>query len=198
MGHRRKFLNQKGFGSIELLLILVIVGLLGFIAWYVAHSKSTTQDSLNNANVISSDQSTPAPIFTFKEFGVKIPLPSELKGLAYEAKTITGSNDQKYTALYVTTDSLHKSINACNGNFAEPVSNASFGALNKTDGKYPATPTMDDGTLLKQFDKFFIGISYPNGLPCVTDTTKNDSIMKTEKDLQKALVEAFKTATEVK
>ncbi len=194
MGHQKKISNQRGFGSLELLLVLVIVGIVGFVAWYVFNTKSDTQSNLDNANVVSQ-QVTPAPTFTFKEFGVQIPLPSTLNGLNYEAKEVTGSNDQKYTALYLTTDALHKSINACNGNFATATSNASFGALNKTDGKYPASPTMDDGTLLKQFDKFFVGVSYPNGLPCVTDESQNDSIMKTMKSLQTALMDAFKKAT---
>lgn len=194
----RKSLVQKGFGSLELLLVIIIVGLLGFIAWYVMHSNSKSQDNLNNANVVNSEQATTAATFTFKEFGVKIPLTSGLKGLSYEAKTITDSNGQSATVLYVTTSSLKKSIETCNQGQTLTASDVSFDALNKGTGKYPASPTMDDGTLLKQFDKFFVGYAVPNGLPCTVDTTKNDGLHTTQTDLQKALVEAFKTASLVK
>lgn len=39
--------NQKGFGVVEGLLILVIVGLIGFTGWYVWHIKQNT-DKINN------------------------------------------------------------------------------------------------------------------------------------------------------
>jgi type II secretory pathway pseudopilin PulG len=195
VGHR-KFYNHRGFGSIELILVLVIVGLLGFVAWYVVNSKSQTQNNLNNASVISSDQVTKVPSFTFKEYAVKIPLPAELKGLDYQSKTITNSDDSKTVDLFLTTEDLHKAINACNGNFDTAVSDASFAALYKGSGKFQADqPSPDVGKLLKQFDKFYVSVNYPNGLPCVTDESKNESILKDMKALQTALTEAFKNAS---
>lgn len=42
--------NQKGFSAVEGLLILIIVGLVGFIGWYVYHTKNNTEATLNQAD----------------------------------------------------------------------------------------------------------------------------------------------------
>lgn len=41
--------NQKGFSAVETVLVLVIVGLIAFIAWYVFKSRSDTDTTLSNA-----------------------------------------------------------------------------------------------------------------------------------------------------
>ena len=41
--------NQKGFSAIETVLVLVIVGLVAFIAWYVFKSSSDTDTTLSTA-----------------------------------------------------------------------------------------------------------------------------------------------------
>lgn len=41
--------NQSGFGVVEGLLILIIVGILGFTGWYVWHSKNNANENLNAA-----------------------------------------------------------------------------------------------------------------------------------------------------
>lgn len=41
--------NQRGFSPIETVLVLVIVGLIAFVAWYVFHAKSNTDTTLGNA-----------------------------------------------------------------------------------------------------------------------------------------------------
>lgn len=50
--------NQKGFGAIEGLLILVIVGLIGFVGWYVFHAKTDTDKSLSSAAASSAATSS--------------------------------------------------------------------------------------------------------------------------------------------
>lgn len=42
--------NQKGFGIVETLLILILVGLLGGVGWYVYDSNKKADDSLTNAS----------------------------------------------------------------------------------------------------------------------------------------------------
>lgn len=42
--------NQKGFSAVEGLLILFIVGLVGFIGWYVYHSKNNAEATLSQAD----------------------------------------------------------------------------------------------------------------------------------------------------
>lgn len=45
---------QKGFGIVETLLILVIVGLLGGTGWYVWNAHNKTADTFNNADSANS------------------------------------------------------------------------------------------------------------------------------------------------
>jgi predicted lipoprotein with Yx(FWY)xxD motif len=41
--------SQRGFAAVEALLIIVIVGLIAFVAWYAFNTKSSTDETLNNA-----------------------------------------------------------------------------------------------------------------------------------------------------
>ena len=40
--------NQKGFSTVETALVLVIVAIIAFVAWYVFHTKSNTDTSYGN------------------------------------------------------------------------------------------------------------------------------------------------------
>lgn len=42
--------NQKGFGAVEALLILVIVGLIGFTGWFVINSQKETSKTIDQTN----------------------------------------------------------------------------------------------------------------------------------------------------
>ncbi|HSX44795.1 MAG TPA: hypothetical protein VLF39_01625 [Candidatus Saccharimonadales bacterium] len=53
-----KKLNESGIGTIETILILIIVSMIGATGWYVWHSKQSTDDSLNKANQNSYAQTT--------------------------------------------------------------------------------------------------------------------------------------------
>ena len=41
--------NQRGYSPIEIVLVIVIVGLIAFIGWYVFHTKSDINTTLGNA-----------------------------------------------------------------------------------------------------------------------------------------------------
>jgi ABC-type transport system involved in Fe-S cluster assembly fused permease/ATPase subunit len=64
------FKQIKGFSSVELLLLMVIVGMIGYVGFYVNHSKSTTAVILNSAsNTVESPVKTTkliVPIITSK------------------------------------------------------------------------------------------------------------------------------------
>lgn len=63
----RKF-DQRGFAPLETALILVIVGLLAFIAWFIFHSQSNTNTTYGNAAIVDTPikQSTGANVVQTK------------------------------------------------------------------------------------------------------------------------------------
>ncbi len=65
-----KKLNNQGFGAIEMVLCLVIVGILGFTGWYVYQSNNKANDTLQTAQKAS--KSTPAVVKVDKEAIAKI------------------------------------------------------------------------------------------------------------------------------
>jgi hypothetical protein len=50
--------NQKGFSAVEGLLIFVVVGLIGFVGWYVWHSKNSTKNSSTTSSTTSTQPTT--------------------------------------------------------------------------------------------------------------------------------------------
>lgn len=49
--------NEKGFSPVEILLILVIVGLTGFVGWYVLQSKNKASTSSKNTQISTKSPS---------------------------------------------------------------------------------------------------------------------------------------------
>lgn len=92
--------NQKGFGAVEAVLVLVIVILIGVVGYmvYRNHHKTTTASvattsskSTNTAsNKTSSSSTTPASstqYMTISEWGVRLPLSSGITGITYKTRT---------------------------------------------------------------------------------------------------------------
>lgn len=50
---------QNGFAAVETVLILVIIGIVAFVAWYAFNTKSNTDNAYNNA--AGNAQSVPPP-----------------------------------------------------------------------------------------------------------------------------------------
>ncbi len=87
-----KIKNQKGFGLIEGLLVLVIIGMLVGIGWYVwsqniSSSTPTQITNVDNSNNEAEKEQEPmkaeVDYFEIKELGVKFELPKSLEGLYY-------------------------------------------------------------------------------------------------------------------
>lgn len=201
--------DQHGLAGLGVLLIIVILAILSFVGWFIYHSSHKTKANLDKTVSVSSQQAdtktvkkvapvpapTPTPTvktFTFKEYGVKITLPDSLKDLSYMPKIIDNGDGTKATDLFLNYASLAKDIDACN---TTKGSDGNFAALNKSSGQFPADQAYAQvGGLLKQFATFYISASYPNGNAC-SDTSKEDAVIASMKALQKAMVEAFKTAS---
>src|SRR4051812_11527785 len=107
MGMKR---NQKGFGAVEGLLLLILLSILGFTGYYVYHTRNNTNSNYNNA--AKSTSNTPADTsvgkFVFKEFGVQIVLPDTLKNLYY-----TISNNDGQTSLDLSTPKFDEALHKC-------------------------------------------------------------------------------------
>lgn len=74
-----KKLNTKGFGAVEAVLIFVIVGMIGFVGWYVLHSKSTqTSSSTQTTNTTTTEANNPyADWQTYKDNYVTFKYPKD-------------------------------------------------------------------------------------------------------------------------
>lgn len=62
--------SQAGFSAVEVVLLIVIVGVIGFVGWYVYHAKQNSDTVLNSAAHTSASSTkskttgstaTPAP-----------------------------------------------------------------------------------------------------------------------------------------
>ncbi len=51
--------NHKGFSVVEALLVIIIVGIIGFLSWYVVHARNATNNQLpenNDTSVIENEK----------------------------------------------------------------------------------------------------------------------------------------------
>jgi hypothetical protein len=95
----KKYSNQSGFAVLEIILIFVILGIVGFTGWYVWNSKKNTNKTYDSSSAASqakaasskkSSNAKPAPppqqYLVIKEWGVKIPLSASITGAYYVIK----------------------------------------------------------------------------------------------------------------
>jgi uncharacterized protein (UPF0333 family) len=91
-----KKLNSKGFGAVEVVILIVVIGVVAFGAYYVGHrtksnDKTVTSPATSaNAKTSTSTTTTATPAsdttayVTIKEWNVKIPQNNVPQGFAYE------------------------------------------------------------------------------------------------------------------
>lgn len=115
--------TQKGFGAVETVLIFVVVGIIGFAGWFVWNSQKQTDKTLTDASKGSSSVSATktssttsnttdttttktdtASYLVVKEWGIKIPMPSDDSSYAYSV--------QDSTDIWVTSQSLNQALAA--------------------------------------------------------------------------------------
>jgi hypothetical protein len=191
--------NQSGFSVIETALILVILGMIGFVGWYVMNAQKKTDKDLSVTNTTSiapkrktSNNSPDAPrVVKLSELGVEFTLPANaLMDFKYVANNVDYSDSGNnalgtYPTAYLGTaqlDALGCPATGVIGN-APPL-----GFLTKTAGQYPSSPTADNttGTLVKQYSNFYI--SYRSrGFACFDDASKNQIVTTDNQVLQSAI-----------
>ena len=192
--------NQKGFGAVEALLFLILVSILGFTGYYVYHTRNNTNATYSNSANSSSSTPTTATSskFVFKEIGIQIELPNSLNDLTYTTQQVEAPGGGTETAIYLSSKQFQADVEKCY-NQGPQASGVSFGAIGRTTGKYPTNPTPEnaDGTLLKQFDGFYISGSLPNGITtCTNKAVVEDLAVTDSRVLFNKFAEAFKqTAT---
>lgn len=189
--HKR---SQAGFGIVEALCFIVMFSMVGLIGWYVINENQNSQETLDNiggAEVQTSSSKTGAAgdKFNFKEFGVTITLPDELKNMTYE---VFESNDSKNKVIELYSPEFTTLADVCLSR--DPVAKHPFRVLHKNQGQHDSDPF---GTLLKQFKDFNITAFEGTGIGCedVAGQAKADEFKKLNSTLNSALEEAFKTAT---
>lgn len=184
---------KKGLATSQLAIVaLVVIAILG-AGWLI--NKNSTKNSNSNKSSNSSAATTfSGKTLVFKEYGVKINLPTELEGLSYTTSSspeVAGSvpivlaklNMDNYTKLAV------KCVGAPAG------TEESFATLIKTPQLGNIPPSVDS---LKQFGDFYIGnlgpaLQNPTCRDNATQKSLNDLYIK----LSAALKTAFSTATKV-
>src|SRR5687767_15826660 len=66
--------NQKGFGPVEVIAIIVIAGFIGFGGWFVWNNSRTEKSSLEKKD--TSAPADPRKIYTSKEQGISFKYPN--------------------------------------------------------------------------------------------------------------------------
>lgn len=164
----------KGFGGVEIFLVVLVVGLLGGAGWYVYNKNSsvTNSSSQNTVGSGTSQQPKTAGVsIGLHSLGVKFTPSANLGTLLYK-EGITSENI-KYAVF--STDELTKIKDANGNNFCNTGDHVTgapthLGYLFKVDGAYPSDATDENtmGVLIKQFNGFNLQFRKP-GENCFQD-----------------------------
>lgn len=108
--------DQRGFGTVEMLPIAVIIGLLGFTGYFVWNSQKTTDEVNSDAtkvqaatprkNTVSASKATASDntqnYLVIKEWGVRFKLPDAVRGTSYSMNETTQSAELQLALLIGT------------------------------------------------------------------------------------------------
>ncbi len=97
---------QKGFGAVEAIIIVIVVAIIGFGAWFVWDKnqkddakQETTTTTQNNAEANKEEEK---PTLTITEWGVKFTLSDPIKDAYYAVEA--GKPDYAYLSVHSLTD----------------------------------------------------------------------------------------------
>jgi hypothetical protein len=180
----KKTTEKKGLNGPQVALAAAIIITVLGIGWLVNRSSTTS----NTADTKTANAEVSQ--FTFKEYGVSLSLPTELKGLRYDITRPANPATPDTMVVNVTTDEYTTLANKCVGGAAG--THQSFANLIKSPVTGNTPPSIDN---LKQFDDFYIGnlgssLQNPTCKDAATQKNLTDLTVK----LNASLKEAFKSA----
>jgi uncharacterized protein (UPF0333 family) len=175
----------KGFSTIEGLLILVIVLILGGVGWYVWHSTKSTNDVLNSVDKSSSavgntatQKSVPTSKQTtqtldIKEWKVKLPLSTQIADAYYVVSTSSQDDNGQPNTVWLGLKSLDKVLST----ETDPVSGTPY------QERHPNGTTLDG--------YYYNYVDYITNRPCTTQADLQQKL----KDANNAFADAAKKIT---
>lgn len=185
-------LNQKGFGVIESLLILIALTMIGGVGFYVVNANKDKEETKPVSQSNQQAETKPAEqkksqYLEIKEFGVKIKLDDNLKGIKY----VVPQDGE----IALSSDELTPLVKACFPNEEQLGANQSvLMSVGKTNGTYAQKQGTDE-TFLKQFDSFYLSTGL-GSIACAgsTETAADQKYNARADELHKSAIEAFKAA----
>lgn len=197
--------NENGFGLVEALLVIVIIGLIGGVGYYVYNSKQNENDkSQLTVKQEDMDVKTSGETFEFKELGVSIDASGAIENLKYDVIPAVGQASEQYS---LTTDEIDTLFTKCVQENGDKLNDQYFISIFKTEGDYAddlkAAQEANDRpsfpTLLKQFNGYYIAAGNPTDdrYGACMETANDAKYRAMIADAQKALTASFKDAKEI-
>ena len=166
--------KNKGFTLVEVLLlivVLILVGGLGYLGFKQVNKKSKTSTSSTTTTKTTTPTTTAATttpnqsIIKIPELGIKITVPDAIKDLTYSTLTADGNVYARFS-----TTSVISLDSACSVTFGP------LGQLSKTNGQYPSAGINGESAMLvKQYSTFYIGYNTPQSA-CSKDDNINSQV----------------------
>lgn len=134
----------------------------------VADLEAQIVDLKNSDEDSGQDDGSAESTFKFTELGVQITIPESIKDLIYTASSGKLMSGPESVTAKVATSSVVKLDKKCS---------TSLGALSRVSGQYPSSPNPENasGTLVKQFQSFYIGYTHPQSL-CSDDNSVEEKV----------------------
>jgi len=155
----KKIKNQKGFAATEVLVVGAVVAVIAIIGAYELGTRNNTAgkgasnktqnataQKVVNSPAVSANQN----VLNIKEYGISVPLSSDLQGISYVAQ----SNPQHTLVVVDLKSDVYTTLtNKCIG--ATDGTPQNLAVIVKTKGQYSASQN-PNVTFLKQFKDFYI------------------------------------------